>query len=125
MISRLFQSRANKGKVAEEIACSHLIKNGLKLIDKNFYSRYGEVDLIMQDQEVLVFIEVRYRKNLDYGGALESITQSKQTKIQTTARYYMQNKGREFNSRFDVVALTGNDINKQNNLSIEWIKNAF
>ena len=53
MISRLLQSRANKGKTAEKIACNHLIKNGLKLIDKNFYSRYGEVDLIMQDQDTL------------------------------------------------------------------------
>jgi len=125
MISRLFQHRANKGKAAEEIACGHLIKNGLKLIDKNFYSRYGEVDLIMQDKDTLVFIEVRYRKNLDYGGALESVTPSKQKKIQTTALYYMQKKGTEYNTRFDVVALTGNDINNQKKLSIEWIQNAF
>jgi len=125
MISQLFQSRINKGKAAEEIACNHLQQNGLKLIDKNFYSRYGEVDLIMQDQDTLVFIEVRYRKNLDYGGALESVTPSKQKKIQTTALYYMQKKGDAYNSRFDVVALTGNDINNQNKLSIEWIQNAF
>ena len=125
MISRLFQNRTNKGRAAEEIACNHLKKNGLKLIDKNFYSRYGEVDLIMQDQETLVFIEVRYRKNLDYGGALESVTPSKQKKIQTTALFYMQKKGGEHNTRFDVVAITGTDINNQNKLSIEWIQNAF
>ena len=125
MLNRLFQSRINKGKAAENIACSYLKQNGLKLIDKNFYSRYGEVDLIMQDQDTLVFIEVRYRKNLDYGGALESVTPAKQKKIQTTALYYMQKKGSEYNSRFDVVALTGNDINNQNKLSIEWIQNAF
>jgi len=125
MISRLFKSRINKGKAAEEIACSHLKQHGLKLVDKNFYSRYGEIDLIMKDQSTLVFIEVRYRKNLDYGGALESVTPSKQKKIHTTALYYMQKKGGEYNSRFDVVALTGNDINNQNQLSIEWIQNAF
>jgi len=125
MISRLFPSRSSKGKAAEEIACSHLKKHGLKLIDKNFYSRYGEIDLIMQDQDTLVFVEVRYRKNLDYGGALESVTPSKQKKIQTTALYYIQKKGGEYNSRFDVVALTGNDINNKNKLSIEWIQNAF
>lgn len=125
MMISLNKNRASKGKEAEKIACDHLKNNGLKFIDNNFYSRYGEVDLIMQDQDTLVFIEVRYRKNLDYGGALESITPSKQKKIRTTALYYMQKKGREFNTRFDVVALTGSDINKQNNLSIEWIKNAF
>lgn len=114
MMISLLKSRSSKGKAAEEIACNHLKKNGLTFIDKNFFSRYGEIDLIMKDQETLVFIEVRYRKNMDYGGALESI-----------ALYYMQKKGGEFNTRFDVVALTGNNINKQDNLSIEWIKNAF
>lgn len=125
MMISLLKSRSSKGKAAEEIACNHLKKNGLTFIDKNFFSRYGEIDLIMKDQETLVFIEVRYRKNMDYGGALESITRSKQKKIQSTALYYMQKKGGEFNTRFDVVALTGNNINKQDNLSIEWIKNAF
>ena len=117
MIISLLKSRSSKGKVAEEIACSHLKKNGLTLIDKNFYSRYGEVDLIMQDQETLVFIEVRYRKNLDYGGALESIKQGKQKKIQTTTLYYIQTKEGEINKRLNVVAITGNNINHKNNIN--------
>jgi len=125
MMISLLNRRSSKGKAAEKIAGSHLKKNGIKLIDKNFYRRYGEVDLIMQDQETLVFIEVRYRKKLDYGGARESITPNKQKKIQTTALYYIQKKGCEFNTRFDVVALTGNNINNPNNISIEWIQNAF
>ena len=116
-----FSSRSSKGKAAEELACNHLKKNGLSLIDKNFHSRHGEVDLIMQHHDALVFIEVRYRKNLDYGGAKASVTPAKQQKIQKTALYYMQKKGREFNARFDVVAITG----ENNNLTIEWIKNAF
>lgn len=125
-----FSNRSSKGKDAEKIACDHLKKNGLKLIEKNFNSRYGEIDLIMQHKNTLVFIEVRYRKNADYGGASVSITPSKQSKIRKTALYYMQLKGREFNTRIDVVAITQAKINVNNKhcknaLDIEWIQNAF
>jgi len=114
-------NRSSKGRETEKFACDYLKKNGLSLIDKNFHSRYGEIDLIMQHRETLVFIEVRYRKNNDYGGAKASITLDKQQKIHKTALFYMQKKGRELNARFDVVAITG--VNKQ--LEIEWIQNAF
>ena len=103
------------------LACDYLKKQGLRLIDKNVHSRYGEIDLIMQHQDMLVFIEVRYRKTQDYGGAKASVTAAKQLKLTKTALYYMQMKGREFNARFDVVAMSG----EGNNLAIEWIKNAF
>ncbi|HED35221.1 MAG TPA: YraN family protein [Gammaproteobacteria bacterium] len=116
-----FINRSSKGKAAEELACVHLKQNGLKLIEKNFYSRFGEIDLIMQHGDALVFIEVRYRKNQSFGGAKASITHSKQSKIRKTALYYMQKKGREFNARFDVLAITGED----KSLTYEWIQNAF
>lgn len=125
-----FNSRSSKGRDAEKIACDHLKNNGLKLIEKNFNSRYGEIDIIMQHKNTLVFVEVRYRKNRDYGGAEASITPGKQSKIRKTALYYMQKKGREFNSRIDVVAITETNtathktLNK-NTLNIEWIQNAF
>ena len=121
----LHSSRSSKGKAAEAIACDHLEKNGLQLIDKNFNSRYGEIDLIMRHKDSLVFIEVRYRKSLDYGGALASVTPTKQQKIIKTALYYMQKQGREFNARFDVIAITGAIGNSNQQLSIEWIQNAF
>ena len=123
-------NRLIKGKSAEKIACEHLTKNGLKLIETNFYSRFGEIDLIMKHKQTLVFIEVRYRKNDDYGGAAASITQKKQSKVRKTALHYMQKKGREFNCRIDVVAIsdTSNinhtDLNKST-LDINWIQNAF
>ncbi len=116
-----FNNHLTKGKTCENFACNYLKKNGLKLIDKNFHSRYGEIDLIMQHHNMVVFIEVRYRKNQNYGGAKASITPAKQQKIQKTALYYMQKKGHELNARFDVIAMTG----ESDNLAIEWIKNAF
>ncbi|WP_292746923.1 YraN family protein, partial [Methylophaga sp. UBA3191] len=50
------------GKQAEQLACNYLEKQGLKLVQRNFYCRRGEIDLIMQDGQTLVFIEVRYRR---------------------------------------------------------------
>jgi len=116
-----FNKSADKGKICEDIACEHLRAAGLKLINKNFSCRLGEIDLIMQDESSVVFVEVRYRKNQNYGGAKESITPKKQHKIKKTALYYMQTKGRELNARFDVIAMSGDPSNP----TIEWIRNAF
>ncbi len=118
---RLPSKRSSKGRAAEQLAEQHLKQQGLVFIEKNFHSRHGEIDLIMQHRDALVFIEVRYRKNMDFGGAAASVTGQKQNRIQKTALYYMQTRGREFNARFDVVAITG----EETNLNIEWIQNAF
>ncbi|MDH5472571.1 MAG: YraN family protein [Gammaproteobacteria bacterium] len=109
------------GSRAEINACNFLQRNGLKLLTKNYYCRHGEIDLIMNDNEVIVFIEVRYRKNHLYGDAKESITVHKQKKIRTTALHYMQSKSEQHEARFDVIAITG-EGSLQN---FEWIKNAF
>ena len=114
-------SRANKGKQAENIAREYLIKQGLLFIEKNYYCRQGEIDLIMNDKNTLVFVEVRYRKNQHYGGAKESITYKKQQKLHTTALHYMQKHRLDKQARFDVIAITG-DIKSH---SFEWIQNAF
>lgn len=109
------------GKKAEKLAEKHLQKNGLKLIERNFYSRMGEIDLIMQDGEVLVFVEVRSRKSRTYGGSLASITVQKQQKIIKTAYNYLQKK-QLFDKhpfRFDVVGIDGESS------QIQWLKHAF
>lgn len=114
-------NQANKGQHAENIACEFLLKQGLLFIEKNYHCRYGEIDLIMDDRNTLVFVEVRYRKNNLYGGAKESITQKKQQKLHTTALQYMQKYTHDKQARFDVIAITGD--NKQQDF--EWIQNAF
>ncbi len=121
MIPRNHSSKSSKGRAAEQLACNYLNQQGLSLIEKNFHSRQGEIDLIMQHRDTLVFVEVRYRKNQDFGGAVASITPQKQRRIRHTALYYMQKKGREFNARFDVIAMTGNPDSPE----INWIQNAF
>ncbi|MBX2847105.1 MAG: YraN family protein [Acidiferrobacterales bacterium] len=110
------------GNRGEKLALKFLTKQQFKLQEKNFHCRFGEIDLIMWDQSYLVFIEVRYRKSNDYGGALESINQSKQDKLRRSAEFYLS-KTNNHNTpcRFDILCLDG-EINKPN---YQWIKNAF
>ncbi|MDH5516675.1 MAG: YraN family protein [Gammaproteobacteria bacterium] len=113
--------KSQQGKLAENIACELLESHQLKLLQKNYHCRYGEIDLVMQDEETLVFVEVRFRKSAQFGGAVESIDQKKQNKIRTTAQHYLQKHNSKHNARFDVITLSSlEDKNK-----INWIKYAF
>lgn len=111
------------GKTAELFACQHLETKGLKLLSQNYRCYLGEIDLIMQDQDHIVFVEVRARQRTDYGNALESITEHKQKKLIRAATCFLQWKKwlYKVNSRFDVVAIHL----IRGEIKIEWIKNAF
>ena len=110
------------GSQGEKLALKFLKKQGLRLHEKNYHCRYGEIDLIMWHDDYLVFIEVRYRKNEQYGGALESVTQSKQDKLRRSAQdYIIRTKNSASPCRFDILCLNGN-INKPD---YQWIQNAF
>ena len=112
-----------RGKDAEENALNFLQKNGLKPLEKNYRTSRGEIDLIMLDEETIVFIEVRARSSDTYMKPLESIDKRKLEKIIHASNHYLQKKGVDSDSlcRFDVVVLTG----IKNQSKIEWIKNAF
>ena len=114
------------GKKAEEIAQYYLQAQGLSFIEKNFNCRRGEIDLIFKDKEIFVFVEVRYRKNHQYGYAFETVTKQKQQKIITAARHYLhQHKLTEsVSSRFDVIGIEDENENGKQQ-KIDWIKNAF
>jgi len=118
-LSKKLTSRKQSGNEAEQQACKHLQAHGLKLLDKNFSIKAGEVDLIMNDGETLVFIEVRYRKNADFGGAAASVTHKKQQRIIKAALTYQQKHAPQSSMRFDVVAIEGD------NRALDWIQNAF
>ena len=84
-------TKKNVGAEAERRALKFLTEQGLKLIEQNyFYKHLGEIDLIMWDKELIVFIEVRYRNTQRYGCGLESVTRGKQRKIIRTALQYLQ-----------------------------------
>ena len=111
----------NKGDAAEQKACAYLQQQGLRLIEKNYRCRQGEIDLVMQHGDSLVFIEVRQRRDLRFGGALTSVTVKKQEKLRLAALHYLQHKAPRANARFDVVAVQGTDTQQ----TIEWICDAF
>jgi putative endonuclease len=109
-----------KGQIAESDACNYLIAKGLALLEKNYRRPCGEIDLIMQDKDMVVFVEVRLRKQNYFGTPIESVNSSKQRKLIKTAELYLQQKRLLYkvNFRFDIVGLNGNN-------EIEWLKNAF
>jgi putative endonuclease len=107
------------GSAAENIAAMYLQQKGLKLLDRNYSCRYGEIDLIMQEGKTLVFVEVRLRSSSSFGGAAISITAGKQQKIIRTAEQYLQKHGNA-SCRFDVILM-----NRAHQDSVEWIANAF
>jgi len=106
------------GHAAESRAEAYLKAHGLTLVARNWRCRFGEIDLIMQDDTVLIFVEVRLRNHSDFGGAAASVTPSKQKKLLAAARQYLSTLKTLPPCRFDVVALS-------DNAPPEWIKNAF
>jgi putative endonuclease len=110
----------NDGAQAERWAAQYLQRQGLKLVEQNYRSRYGEIDLIMQDGATLVFVEVRLRRNADFGGAAASIDARKQQRIIRTAQQYLAARTHTPPCRFDAV-LMDDAQGKQ----LQWLRNAF
>lgn len=107
------------GKKYEEKAADYLTKQGMRLIEQNFRSRYGEIDIIGIHNNCLVFVEVKYRRNNNRGIAEEAVGVSKQKKICFTSDYFRISRKQylKLQVRYDVVAMTGDDI--------RWHQNAF
>lgn len=110
----------NDGAQAEQWAAQYLLQHGLKPVAKNYRGRFGEIDLIMQDDATLVFIEVRLRRNADFGGAAASIDARKQQRIIRTAQQYLASLEHTPPCRFDAVLM---DNALGNN--VQWLRNAF
>jgi len=114
-------NKIDTGKDAEDHACRYLQARGLQLVQRNYHSRRGEIDLVMQDRDSLVFVEVRYRRQSRFGSAAESVDRHKQSKLIACASHYLQafpGIARQ-PCRFDVVSIGANQD------SIKWIRNAF
>jgi putative endonuclease len=108
----------NSGAQAEAAAARYLQQRGLQLLTRNYRSRFGEIDLILQDRETLVFVEVRMRSGNAFGGAAASVDAHKQSKLVRTAQHYLATLAHIPPCRFDVVLLSSPD-------AIQWVKNAF
>ncbi|MDF7676781.1 YraN family protein [Neisseriaceae bacterium ESL0693] len=105
-----------QGQAAENAALTFLQAQGLTLQARNWHCRFGEIDLIMQDGDCLVFIEVRYRKQHTFGGAAASIDARKLARLYRSAEYYLQQKAITCPCRLDAVILQGDD-------APQWLRN--
>jgi len=124
---RIAQRKNNTtGQIAENCARNLLEQHGLRTLTQNFRCKTGEIDVIMLDNDCIVFVEVRYRRQSKYGSALESVDQRKQRRVRQTALFFLQQhpKYQEHSCRFDVVALSGS-LKDVKYLQNEWVKNAF
>lgn len=111
------------GQRWEKAAESFLRGHGLSLLQRNFSSRFGEIDLIMEDDKTIVFVEVKYRKSSQHGDGAEAVTFHKQGRISRTAAWYLAmnpHRAEQF-CRFDVVSISPQTTDQ----GINWIKNAF
>ncbi|KAB7623845.1 YraN family protein [Alkalilimnicola sp. S0819] len=107
-----------KGQRAESQAEQHLSGQGLHLIERNYRCRMGELDLIMRDGAVLVFVEVRCRAHARYGSGADSVDLRKRRKLARAAAHYLQNRRLDLPCRFDVVSINGAG-------ALDWIPQAF
>jgi len=106
------------GAEAETVACRHLEDSGLKLVTRNYRCPRGEIDLVMDDDGTMVFVEVRYRHSDRFGSPAESVDARKQARLRAAARHYLQAHRMEPACRFDVVSVMPGD-------AIEWLRDAF
>ena len=111
------------GKQAEQIAHDYLQAKGLRLIQANYRCRAGELDLVMLDGQVLVIVEVRYRKTSRIAGPMQTIDSRKRHRLALATRHFLMchDHLRDRPLRFDVIGLTGSTTKP----NISWAKNAF
>ncbi|MES2128603.1 MAG: YraN family protein [Pseudomonadota bacterium] len=105
-----------QGQGWEEVARDHLVRAGLVLVEANFSCKGGEIDLVMRDGPVLVFVEVRQRAGRSHGGAAASITPAKVRRIVRAAQFYLKRFPRVPPARIDVVAIDGEHL--------DWLRDA-
>lgn len=109
---------ADTGKKYERAAAKFLKNLGYKIVEQNYrLLPFGEIDIIAKDKKILVFVEVKFRKNKSYGDPGEFVNESKQLKITKTALFYIKKNNVKSDIRFDVVSICNDEI--------EHIKNAF
>lgn len=108
------------GSEIETAACHWLEQQGLLIIERNFRCKPGEIDIVAKDQNILVFVEVRHRSHLNFGGGFSSVDYRKQQKLIRAARWYLQERKLfdQYPCRFDIVSA-------RSATDLEWIKDAF
>jgi len=109
-----------RGRFYEQLATEWLRAQGLRLLATNYRSRCGEIDLVMQHLDQIVFVEVKYRSCDGYGNPVEHVSRQQQRRIVRTAQLYLAQHRLQVPCRFDVLGITGKSEPQYN-----WVKNAF
>lgn len=107
----------NRGQLAEQRARTYLEQQGLTFVAANVRYPFGEIDLIMRQQNEWVFVEVKYRASNQFGGALNALTKKQITRIRLAADHYLQRQKLNPPCRFDVIAMNNDEIN--------WLQGCF
>ena len=120
---KLKRTKTDAGAAIESAAATWLQQQGLACLARNFRCKGGEIDLIMRDGSVLVFVEVRLRNRDDFGSAVESVTAAKQRRVVHAAQYYLATRAgiRDEACRFDVLAAK----HAHGTIVWEWVQDAF
>jgi putative endonuclease len=115
--------RRRKGGRFEQLALAWLQAQGLRLVQCNYHCKLGEIDLVMRDRELLVFVEVRFRGTNSQVSACETVDARKQQKLLRAARHFLlwNRQLAELPCRFDVLGIS----NAQGHTQYEWVRNAF
>ena len=108
------------GDLGENLALEYLLENSCVLLEKNFTTSIGEIDLIVKDKEIVVFVEVKTRKNKDFGTPESFVNPKKIQLLVKATQAYIEKKDLDVEVRFDIIAIT-----MQPNLIIEHIENAY
>lgn len=110
--SRGNMNKRYTGSFYEDKAVSYLKSHGFQILKRNYRCKIGEIDIVAFKDNILRFIEVKYRTDLNYGYSLQAVSKKKQWKIMRAAQWYMteNNFGDNRECSFDVIAIQGNNI---------------
>ena len=115
------KNNREKGAIGEEIAARYLLSQNYKIMDRNYRSNIGEIDIIAIKDDILIFIEVKTRTSVNYGYPYEAVNWKKQNKIIKTSLIYIKHKNmRNYQIRYDVI-----EVYLINGEKINHIENAF
>ncbi len=116
-------NKQDLAKFGEDLAVKFLSHNDYKILQRNFHSVYGEIDIICQQKDQLIFVEVKTRKSLKFGTALEAVTSAKKEKIIKTAFNYLAKNELDVPIRYDIITIQY--IARDKEYQLQHIRNAF
>lgn len=116
------KSNQLRGKEGEQYVAQRLKKQGYKIVEINYHSRFGEIDIIARNREYICFVEVKTRNEDAIADPLYFVTKAKQKRIVTTAQRYLQTFHEPLQPRFDVASVTMKD---DAIVGMQYIENAF